>query len=271
MLACTVALLVVLMAQVLAGPPVEVHTGAWPLGVGIVLHADVLGVTFALLSVLVLVAATAHEVLAGVQERVFPGLVVLLSAGLTGVFLTGDLFDFYVFFELAMTAAYILATYGGTRRELGSALVFTTVNLLGTFVFLLSVAGLYHVTGTLDMGLIAARVAGVDPNATILIAVGFFASWSVLSNAFCSVILLVYQPFTVGHTIELSDAEVKGKVVNFNLLYTTLEAADGELIHVPNNLFFQQPIRKLAGGGGASLDQQLLEKPEEKGESNARN
>ena len=75
------------------------------------------------------------------RERVFPGLVVLLGAGLTGVFLTGDLFNFYVFFELSMTAAYILATYGGTRRELGAALVFTTVNLLGTFVFLLSVAG----------------------------------------------------------------------------------------------------------------------------------
>ena len=43
----------------------------------------------------------------------FPGLVVLLAAGLTGVFLTGDLFNFYVFFELAMTAAYVLATYGG--------------------------------------------------------------------------------------------------------------------------------------------------------------
>ena len=110
---------------------------------------------FALLSSLALLAATVHEVLDGVRERVFPGLVVLLSAGLTGVFVTGDLFNFYVFFELSMTAAYILATYGGTRRELGAALVFTTVNLLGTFIFLLSVAGLYHVTGTLNMGQIA--------------------------------------------------------------------------------------------------------------------
>ena len=100
------------------------------------------------------------------------------------MFLTGDLFNFYVFFELSMTAAYILATYGGTRRELGAALVFTTVNLLGTFVFLLSVAGLYHVTGTLDMAQIAARVADVDPNAAILIAVGFFVAFSVKLGLF---------------------------------------------------------------------------------------
>jgi multicomponent Na+:H+ antiporter subunit D len=103
---------------------------------------------------------------------------------LTGVFLTGDIFNFYVFFELSMAAAYILATYGGTRRELGAALVFTTVNLLGTFVFLLSVAGLYHVTGSLDMARVATRVADVDPNAAIMIAVGFFVAFSVKLGLF---------------------------------------------------------------------------------------
>jgi multicomponent Na+:H+ antiporter subunit D len=161
-----------------------VTTGDWPAGVGITLRADALGVLFALLSSLALLAATAHEVLDGVRERVFPGLVVLLAAGLTGVFLTGDLFNFYVFFELAMTAAYILSTYGGTRRELGAALVFTTVNLLGTFVFLLSVAGLYHVTGTLDMRLEGARMEEVDANAGVLIAVGFFVAFSVKLGLF---------------------------------------------------------------------------------------
>ena len=95
------------------------HRSAGPPGVGIVLHADVLGVAFALLSVLVLLAATAHEVLAGVRERVFPGLVLLLACGLTGLFLTGDVFNFYVFFELAMTASYALTTYGGGGASCG--------------------------------------------------------------------------------------------------------------------------------------------------------
>lgn len=183
-LAANLAALLVLAAQVLPDGTVEATTGDWPLGVGITLRADALGVLFAVLSSLALLAATIHEVLDGVRERVFPGLVVLLAAGLSGVFLTGDVFNFYVFFELSMTAAYILATYGGTRRELGAALVFTAVNLLGTFVFLLSVAGLYHVTGTLDMTRAAARVADVDPNAAILIAVGFFTAFSVKLGLF---------------------------------------------------------------------------------------
>jgi multicomponent Na+:H+ antiporter subunit D len=183
-LAANLVALGVLAVSVLQDGPVVVTTGDWPAGVGITLRADALGVLFALLSSLALLAATAHEVLDGVRERVFPGLVVLLAAGLTGVFLTGDLFNFYVFFELAMTAAYILSTYGGTRRELGAALVFTTVNLLGTFVFLLSVAGLYHVTGTLDMRLEGARMEEVDANAGVLIAVGFFVAFSVKLGLF---------------------------------------------------------------------------------------
>jgi multicomponent Na+:H+ antiporter subunit D len=183
-IAANLAALVVLAASVLSDGPVRVTTGDWPAGVGIALRADALGVVFAVLSSFAVLAATVHEVLHGVVERVFPGITVLLAAALTGVFLTGDLFNFYVFFELAMAAGYILATYGGTRRELGGALVFTAVNLLGTFVFVLSVAGVYHVTGTLEMAEIAARLDNVNPNAAVLIAVGFFVAFGVKLGLF---------------------------------------------------------------------------------------
>jgi len=183
-LTATLALLAVLTAQVLTGGSRDVLTGRWPAGVGIVLHADVLGVTFATLSVLVLLAATVHEVLAGVRERVFPGLVLLLAGGLTGLFLTGDVFNFYVFFELAMTASYALTTYGGGPRQLRAAMVFAAVNLLGSFIFLISVAGTYRVTGVLAMHQVAERMPGVDPNAAILVAAGFFIAFSVKLGLF---------------------------------------------------------------------------------------
>jgi multicomponent Na+:H+ antiporter subunit D len=176
--------LALLAGDVLGGEPVSVTTGEWPRGVGITLHADALGVTFALLSTVALLAATAHELAGGVRDRTFPGLVVLLAAGLTGLFLTGDVFNFYVFFELAMTAAYILATYGGHRSELSAALVFTVVNLLGTFIFLLSVAGLYHVTGSVNMETVSERMADVDPSAAALITIGFFIAFGVKLGLF---------------------------------------------------------------------------------------
>ena len=162
----------------------EMVIGGWPAGAGIVLRADALGILFALLSVLVVLAAVAHETTVGVHGRTFPGLAVLLSAGLTGLFLTGDVFNFYVCFEISMTAAYVLATYGDERRELSAALVFAAVNLLGSFVFLLSIAGVYRVTGTLAMAGVAERMAGVEPNAAVLIAIGFFIAFGVKVGLF---------------------------------------------------------------------------------------
>jgi multicomponent Na+:H+ antiporter subunit D len=180
----TVAVLGVLLAKVLADGIQTVVTGNWPAGVGIVLRADPLAVTFGLLSVVVVLAAMVHELIIGISERTFPGLVVLLAGALTGLFLTGDVFNFYVFFELAMTASYALTTYGGQRRQLQAALLFTAVNLLGSFIFLISVAGVYRVTGSLAMDAVRTHMAGVDPNAAILIATGFFVAFSVKLGLF---------------------------------------------------------------------------------------
>jgi multicomponent Na+:H+ antiporter subunit D len=183
-LAVSLASLVGVAVSTAGSTPVTFTTGDWPRGVGISFRADALGLLFAFLSIATLTAATVHEVLEGVREREFPGVIVLLAAGLNGAFLTADLFNFYVFFELALAASYVLSVYGRTPRALGAGLVFTTVNVVGTFVFLLSVASVYRVTGTLDMAAIAERMAGADPNAAILIAVGFFVAFGVKLGLF---------------------------------------------------------------------------------------
>jgi len=183
-LVATLVVLAFLAAEVYGNGNVRVVTGHWPEGIGIVLEADPLGVTFALLSVLVVTAAAAYESVGGVRTRTFPGLVVILAAGLNGLFVTADIFSFYVFFELAMTASYALSAYGGKRRQLRAALVFTAVNLLGSFIFVFSVAGAYRVTGTLAMEQIAERMLEVNPNAVLLIATGFFIAFSVKLGLF---------------------------------------------------------------------------------------
>jgi multicomponent Na+:H+ antiporter subunit D len=183
-LAATLGALAVLTVRVVSAGPQQTVTGGWPAGIGIVLRADALGVTFALVSILVLLVASAHEAIAGPRARTFPGLVVLLAAGLTGLFLTADVFDFYVFFEISMTASYVLTTYGGRVRQLRAALVFAAVNLLGSFIFLLSVAGTYRITGALAMADVAERMPAVGPNAGMLVAVGFFIAFSVKLGLF---------------------------------------------------------------------------------------
>ncbi|HZG35886.1 MAG TPA: proton-conducting transporter membrane subunit [Gaiellaceae bacterium] len=182
--AVNVGALVAVAASVASDGPYEVVTGDWPAGVGITLRADALGTLFATLSSAVVLAALAYEVLSGVRARLFPALALFLTTGLTGIFLTGDVFNFFVFFELSMISAYVLSVYGGERRQIGGAFIFAVVNLLGSFLFLIAVGAIYHVTGSLDMAAIARRFGEVEPASAILIAVTFFVAFGVKLGLF---------------------------------------------------------------------------------------
>lgn len=96
-----------------------------------------------------------------------------------------------------------------------------------------------------------------------LIAVGFIAVWSVLSNILCSILLIIFPPFRIGDEIEIQEPTsnffVRGKVVGTNMLFTSLEAtnpedeADSTILRVPNNIFFQKYVRCIPGKGTESL------------------
>lgn len=84
-------------------------------------------------------------------------------------------------------------------------------------------------------------------------AVAFFAAWSVLSNLFCALLIFTARPFRVGDSIEVLDTAEKpgatGRVVDINLLYTTLEDHDarpghGAWLQIPNALIFQRVVRR---------------------------
>jgi len=183
-LGATLAALARLAVLVVGGDRVEMTAGGWPEEVGITLRADALGATFALVSVGVIFASLLYEVLGGVRSRTFPALVLFMAAGLTGLFLTGDVFNFYVFFEVSMTAAYVLASYREQDHQVRAAFIFAVINLLGSVVFLIGVAALYHVTGSLDMATIAERIDPVQPNSVIVIAAAIFVAFSLKLGLF---------------------------------------------------------------------------------------
>jgi small-conductance mechanosensitive channel len=90
-----------------------------------------------------------------------------------------------------------------------------------------------------------------------LVAIGFVAVWSVLSNFLCTLVLVVLKPFYVGDEIELPTANVRGKVVDLSLVYTTLESGPGETVLVPNNMFFQLIYKRRHGSVRTELENQL--------------
>lgn len=86
-------------------------------------------------------------------------------------------------------------------------------------------------------------------------AIAFFAIWSVLSNLLCAVLIMTVGPFRLGDLVELVESHekpiVKGRVMDINLLYTTLqevsEEGPGATVQVPNSLFFQKVVRRWRG------------------------
>lgn len=85
---------------------------------------------------------------------------------------------------------------------------------------------------------------GVLSTVLAMVAVGFVAAWSILSNTLCTVLILFYHPFSIGDVIEFPGEPTRGEVVDLNFLYTTLRGEDGSDFQVPNNLFFQKVLKR---------------------------
>ena len=118
--------------------------------------------------------------------------------------------------------------------------------LFGWSLFLLVVSVVLQRTGAFDQAW--------DVFSTILLAtaVGFIALWSVLSNAVCSVLILVMRPFRFNDNIEIVEPAdtkpgIQGRVIDLNLMFTTIEVDDREdalvLCRVPNTMFFTKGVR----------------------------
>ena len=138
--------------------------GSWPAPFGIVLVVDRLAALMitltATLSLAVIVYSFARWDRLGVH---YHSLVQFLMLGLNGAFLTGGLFNLFVFFEILLAASYALLLHGGGARRVKSALHFIAVNLAASFAFLIGVAMIYGVAGTLNMADIAARWQSLPP------------------------------------------------------------------------------------------------------------
>jgi multicomponent Na+:H+ antiporter subunit D len=173
-----------LTSVVLREGPVSTVVGGWPANVGITLRADALGLAFALVCVGVILASLLYELALGIRWRTFPAVVLLVAAGLTGLFLTGDAFNFYVFFEISMTASFALTGYREGDSQVRAAFIFTVVNLLGSVLFLIGVASLYGVTGSLNMRVIAERTDALDPASVVAIAALIFAAFCLKLGLF---------------------------------------------------------------------------------------
>jgi multicomponent K+:H+ antiporter subunit D len=177
-----VSLVAMLLLLVAAGalvaradePVTHVYSlGAWAAPLGIVLVADRLAALMVLLTAVLglaaLLFALARWHRAGPQ---FHSLFQFLLAGLNGAFLTGDLFNLFVFFELLLAASYGLALHGSGTPRVRASLHYIVINLAASLLFLVGVSLLYGMAGTLNMADLAVRLPRLAAEDRPLLEVG---------------------------------------------------------------------------------------------------
>jgi multicomponent K+:H+ antiporter subunit D len=155
-----------LMARVSDGTIFAYAVGEWPAPFGIVLVADRLAAMMLVLAAVLALIALLHAALTRADRKGwhFHPLFQFQLMGLNGAFLTGDLFNLFVFFEVLLIASYGLMLHGQGPARLKAGVQYVVVNLVGSSVFLIALGMLYALTGTLNMADMGLRVAAVPPD-----------------------------------------------------------------------------------------------------------
>lgn len=171
LLVATAVVLVAIVAN--NGGPIVYNLGGWPARFAIVLVVDRLSALMLLLTS-VLALAVMPYALGRWQHRgvFFQPLVQLLLVGFNGAFLTGDLFNLFVFFEVLLAASYGLALHGSGKRRVGAGMHYVAVNLVASMLFLLGLALIFGVTGTLNMAVLARTIPALPADTRALLHAG---------------------------------------------------------------------------------------------------
>lgn len=165
--------------------------GEWLPPYGILFVADSFATLLVLTSSIVTIACLLYATasIGEAREKMyFYPFVLFLVAGVHASFLTGDLFNLFVSFEVMLLASYVLITLGGKKRQLKSSIVYIAINILSSWIFLVAIAYLYGTLGTLNLAHLSERIAevGQTPLLTV-ISILFLIVFSLKAG------LLLYQ------------------------------------------------------------------------------
>lgn len=167
-----------LLLPMVKGGPVVFDVGGWAAPVGITLVADRLSVLMLVVSTMVTLAVLVYSFYQGVADgeesaptAIYHPAFLILSAGVSNAFLSGDLFNIYVGFEILLAASFVLITMGGTRARIRAGTVYTVVSLVSSIIFLVGIAMTYSAAGTLNLAQLALRLPEIDPGVRLMLQV----------------------------------------------------------------------------------------------------
>ncbi len=166
----------------------HIAIGNWPAPFGISVVVDLFSAVMVTVAAVVALVVVLYSQAAIDERRVRHGyypLFFFLLMGVNGAFITGDLFNLYVWFEVMLMASFVMIALGGERPQVEGAIKYVILNLLASTLFLSAVGLLYNLAGTLNLADLALRLPTVQaPGQVTLIAVLFLVAFGIKSAVF---------------------------------------------------------------------------------------
>lgn len=171
--------------------PVVLDVGSWAAPIGITLVADRLAALMLVVSQIVTLAVLVYSIGQDVADHVptaplavYHPTFLILVAGVSNAFLTGDLFNLYVGFEILLAASFVLITLGGTRGRIRAGTVYVVVSLVSSVIFLTAIALIYGAVGTVNMADLSQRLQDIDPNVALLLQLMLLVAFGIKAAIF---------------------------------------------------------------------------------------
>ncbi|USQ80039.1 Na+/H+ antiporter subunit D [Ornithinimicrobium faecis] len=186
--------MVLLFAADQRGPQV-VQVGGWAPTEGVVLIVDRLSALMVIVSVVVTMAVLRYSIGQGRSSfdnesdghaplPVFHPTMLVLSAGVSTTFISGDLFHMYVGFEMLLAASFVLLTLGGTEARVRAGVTYVFVSLLSSMLFLIAIAMIYSATGTVNLAVLADRLDQIPTDTAVVLHVLLILGFCVKAAVF---------------------------------------------------------------------------------------
>ena len=213
------------------------QAGGWSAPFGITFVSDTFSSVLVLLTGIVALSVSLFSTGAVSTNRIKYGYFAIfhfLIMGLNGAFLTGDIFNLYVWFEIVIISSFVLMTLGGRKSKMEGAIKYVAMNMLASVIFLTAIGILYGMTGSLNMADLAGKVAKIENRGLVNVTgLLFFVGFGIKSAVFP---LYFWLPSSY-HTPPSSIAAIFGGLLTKVGIYAMFRIFT--LIFVPDNFMLQ--------------------------------
>lgn len=190
-LSATVAAAVIMLYYTWTTGSVVVAIGGWSAPIGIVLVADKLAAMMLVVSTTMTFCVMLYSIGQGMADgnegtplSIYHPTFLVLTAGVCNAFLTGDLFNLYVGFEILLVASYVLLTLGSTENRIRAGTTYVVVSILSSLVFLMAIGLVYAATGTLNLAQLAHRLDDLPDDLRLILQVMLLLGFGIKAAVF---------------------------------------------------------------------------------------